>query len=266
VPLPLGSRRYRAWWAVVAAVVALGVAVVVLGPVRRALPSADRPDPTPGPVVLVPGYGGGTDSLQQLADRLRAAGRTATVLHLAGDGTGDLVAQARLLGRTVDELMSSTGAGSVDVVGYSAGGIVVRVWADELGGATVARRIVLLGTPNHGTEVAALAAGLGGGLCPVACQQLVSGSPLLARLDEEGAAHGPAWVSIWTDQDLVVVPPDSARLEGAESLTVQSVCPDEQVDHGSLPTDRAAQGLVLRAVGAGSFVPPGPADCAAVRS
>ena len=144
-------------------------------------------------------------------------GGTAMVLHLAGDGTGDLVAQARLLGRTVDELMSAHGAGSVDVVGYSAGGIVARVWADELGGARVARRIVLLGTPNHGTDVAALAAGLGGGLCPVACQQLVSGSGLLARLDEEGTARGPAWISIWTDQDLVVVPPDSARLDGAAS-------------------------------------------------
>ena len=36
---------------------------------------------------------------------------------------------------------------------------------------------------------------------------------------------------------------------------MQSVCPDEQVDHGSLPTDRAAQGLV-RARGRRRLVRP----------
>ena len=43
-----------------------------------------------GTVILVPGYGGGTDALEQLAATLQAAGRQTAVLHLAGDGTGDL--------------------------------------------------------------------------------------------------------------------------------------------------------------------------------
>jgi triacylglycerol lipase len=219
----------------------------------------------PGPVVLVPGYGGGTDGLDVLAARLREAGHRATVLHLAGDGTGDLMVQARLLQATVAELLAH-GASTVDVVGYSAGGIVTRLWADELGGAAHARRIVLLGSPNHGTQVAAVAAGFGAGLCPAACQQLVPGSTLLRGLDRAAASLGPVWVSLWTDQDVVVTPPDSARLTGATNMSVQGICHGEQVDHGSMPTDPAVAGIVVRALAAGPFSPPTPTDCSAVGS
>src|ERR1700759_4552098 len=46
------------------------------------------------PVLLVPGYGGGTSGLDVMAAALRREGRDVTVVQLAGDGTGDLNKQA----------------------------------------------------------------------------------------------------------------------------------------------------------------------------
>ena len=69
--------------------------------------SGSRPDQArPGPVLLVPGYGGSQAALSQLAGRLEAAGRTARVLTLPlwtgmddeqVDGVGAVM--ARLAGR-----------------------------------------------------------------------------------------------------------------------------------------------------------------------
>lgn len=217
-----------------------------------------------GPVILVPGYGGGTASLDVLAARLQTSGRATTVLTLAGDGTGDLTVEAGRLRAAVDAALAS-GAPSVDVVGYSAGGVVARLWAGELGGAAHARRIVLLGSPNHGTDVAALGAAFGGSLCPAACQQLAPNSDLLNGLNAGPATPaGPQWVSIWTNQDQVVTPPDSARLDGALNIVVQDVCPAASVDHSSLPTDPATQALVLRALASALMTAPSPAHCPAV--
>jgi triacylglycerol lipase len=245
------------------------VALVLVATVasKRSSEAAPTTDQTRlGPVILVPGYGGGTGSLDKLAGRLRAAGRTATVLQLAGDGTGDLLVEARRLKAAADAALAA-GAPSVDVVGYSAGGVVARLWAAELGGAAHARRVVLLGSPDHGTDVAALGAALGGSLCPAACSELAPDSDLLHTLNAgDETPAGPQWVSIWTDQDQVVTPPDSARLDGAVDVVVQDVCPNEQVDHGSLPTDRAMQGLVLRALAVPLMTAPSATDCAAVSS
>jgi hypothetical protein len=69
-------------------------------------------------------------------------------------------------------------------------------------------------------------------------------------------------VSIWTDQDQVVTPPDSSRLAGALDVVVQSVCRGRPVDHGALPTDAVVQGLVLRMLGPGPPSAPSAADCA----
>jgi pimeloyl-ACP methyl ester carboxylesterase len=254
-------RRFFAGLAVLVLVVAAGF---LIGR-SRSSSAATTSGAAPGPVVLVPGYGGGTDSLEVLAVRLRAAGHTVSILQLAGDGTGDLQVQAKRLKATVDSLVAA-GAPSVDVVGYSAGGVVTRLWASELGGAAHARRIVLLGSPNHGTEVAALGAAFGGSVCPAACKQLTPDSALLARLNQQDTPAGPQWVSMWTDQDEVVTPPDSARLDGAASFTVQSVCADAVVDHGTLPTNKVVEGLVVRALADAPFEQPGPQDCAAVSS
>jgi hypothetical protein len=147
----------------------------------------------------------------------------------------------------------------VDVVGYSAGGVVARLWAEEDGGAGIARRIVTLGSPHHGTDLAALAGSLLPGQCPTACAELAPNSDVLTQLNARTMRAGPVWVSVWTEQDQVVTPPDSARLDGAVNIPVQSICTGARLDHGNLPRDPVVQSLVLTALAPAR--PTAPTTC-----
>jgi triacylglycerol lipase len=259
---------------VVAAAVVLLLIVAGVVAVRALVGSAEaaQPAPTatarlqPGPVLLLPGYGGSTASLERLAVKLHSAtGRDVSVVRAVGNGTGDLTQQARALETTVRGLLAA-GAPSVDVVGYSAGGVVARIWADRFGGAGQARRVVTLGSPHHGTEVANLAAQLAPDECPTACRQLAPDSQLLLGLPV-GAIPGPRWVSVWTTQDDVVSPPSSGRLEGAVDVRLQAVCPDDRVDHSGLPDDALVAGIVVRAIAPTPLTsPPRPSQCHALRT
>jgi triacylglycerol lipase len=255
------SRRRRLLLVGVALLAVAVVAGAAVPLVRSRLGAADRPVPSqerPGPVVLVPGYGGGTAGLAVLAGRLREAGRQAIVVRMP-DATGDLAGQARVLDGYVERSLDG-GAPSVDVVGYSAGGVVARLWVQRHDGAAKARRVVTLGSPHHGAELAAAGAAAAPGGCPLACQQLVPGSRLLAGLTSPVPVP-PQWLSLWTVQDETVRPADSARLAGALNLPVQSICPGLRVSHGQLPTDPVVTQLVLAALGPGPLVTPPPGQC-----
>jgi pimeloyl-ACP methyl ester carboxylesterase len=258
----LSSARRRLVIGVAALLLATAVAVAVMVARRGASPANESPaQDRPGPVLLVPGYGGSTKSLEALAGRLRRAGREAEVLALPGGGVGDLREQAQALDAAARRAMTRAGAASVDVVGYSAGGVVARLWADDRGRA-VARRVVTLGSPHHGTVLASLAGAFLPDQCPLACQQLAPGSDLLNRLN--ATPEEPRLVSVWTTADEVIRPPESARLAGAGGLdvAVQSVCPDSKVRHGELPKDPVAQGIVLAQLTAGPPAALTRADCA----
>jgi dienelactone hydrolase len=238
--------------------VAAGVFAVFGGGHRSPVAEQDRP----GTVVLVPGYGGNVGSLTPLADRLRSLGRAAVVVSLPGQGNGDLTEQADALAAAVTRVLDG-GAPSVDLIGYSAGGVVVRLWLSRTADARSVRRVVTLGSPLHGTTLAGVGSTFVPGACPTACQQLVPGSALLKQLD---AAPVPVpWLSVWTRDDQTVTPPDSARLAGAVNVVVQEVCADAQVQHGQLPSDPLVVGLVLRALGTAPVAQPGSADCAPLR-
>jgi triacylglycerol lipase len=246
-----------------AAVLALSRAGADRSP--AAAPSAHRsaapPQNRPGPVLLVPGYGGGTGALNSLADRIRATGRNATVLRLPGGGTGSLITDAAVLNAAVSRALAR-GAPSVDVIGYSAGGVVALLWARRDDGAARARRIITLGSPFHGTELAAAAQAFVPDACPVACQQLIPGSTLLTSLDVSSPAGLPRWLSLWTTDDMIVTPTDSARLAGAIDIPVQSVCPALSISHSQLPTNPVVMAMVLQAIGPGPLRLPSAADCA----
>ncbi|HUZ23266.1 MAG TPA: hypothetical protein VMV07_05825 [Streptosporangiaceae bacterium] len=256
----LATRRqfFVAGVVLLVAAVACVLAVSILGG-RARLPPGLPAQGRPGPVLLVPGYGGSTSALSVLARHIRATGRAATVLRLPGNGTGSLIRDAGALNDAVARALRG-GAPSVDVIGYSAGGVATLVWAREDDGDRKARRVITLGSPFHGTALAAAAQGFAPGACPAACAQLVPGSSLLAGLAAGTPGHLP-WLSLWTTGDQTVTPPDSARLAGAINVPIQSVCPRQRISHAQLPTSPAVTAMVLRAIGPGPIRPPAPADC-----
>ncbi len=265
---PARRRLVLGVWAAVLALLVVAVAASLAGRGDSGADPRAVPQDQPGPVLLVPGYGGSTSGLALLAGRLRNQGKDVEVLSLPDNGQGDLMAQADVLAAAADAAIERTGAASVDVVGYSAGGVVARLWLSQAGAGAPVRRLVSLGAPQHGTALASLGA-LFAGQCPTACQQLDPASDLLARLNAGSgseAPEGPVSVSLWTSLDQVVIPPESAVLAGALNIQIQSVCPASEVTHSGLLSDPLVAAMVAAQLQASPPVRLGAADCARLSS
>jgi hypothetical protein len=138
---------------------------------------------------------------------------------------------------------------------------VARAWVGDFGGAGSARRVLSVGSPQHGTSVAELAVGVAG-RCPTACRQLEPESDLLRRLNaRDETPSGPVFASVWSDADRVVVPTGSAHLEGGVNFTVQSVCPGTSTSHGDLPADPVVQSALASVLGNGAAKRPTDVTC-----
>jgi triacylglycerol lipase len=227
--------------------VALTAAVLVLAGC-----GGDEPDSRP--VLLLPGYGGSPAGLMDLAATLEEDGRTAIVVPLAAAGTDDLRDQVALVDAAAQEALDDNDSDSVDVVGFSAGGLVARLW---VAGGGAPHRVVTLATPNHGTELV-----LGIDDCPPACQQLGPGSDVMLELnDGDETPDGTQWVTIWSDGDDAVLPPESARLDGALDITIQSVCPGLAIRHTDTPDDPAVVAMVSAVLAGDEAGVPENVDC-----
>jgi triacylglycerol esterase/lipase EstA (alpha/beta hydrolase family) len=243
--------------------VTLAAAAVVAGAATLSLALRDEADRAREvPVLVVPGYNGTPASVAPLTRRLRRDGRRVEALALPERGRGDIVASARALADAV----AATGAASVDLVGFSAGGVVVRAYLEDLDQPGRVRRVVLLGVPNHGAEIAEVAAGFDPSLCTGACAQLTPGSSLLAELNAGDETPYPAaYTNLWTELDSVVTPATSALLEGADNVSVQRVCPGASIDHGELVSDPLALGLTVEAL-RGQLHPESRPSCVRLRA
>jgi triacylglycerol esterase/lipase EstA (alpha/beta hydrolase family) len=256
----LAPARRRLVLVVIGVVAVAAVALAILIP--RWVGDSRRPvdQAVLGPVLVVHGYGGTPESMQTLVDAIEASGRDAEAVWLPDNNEGDLTVAAEALDQAVREAMDRTGAPSVDLVGYSAGGIVSRIWASSEEGENIVRRVLTLGSPHHGTTLADTGATITE--CTPACEQMTTGSDLLRRLNVgDETPVGPTWVSIWSEQDETVTPPETSRLEGALNIPVQSVCPDAEVSHNQLPNLPLMLNLVVAELGAGDPVPLTESDC-----
>jgi triacylglycerol lipase len=220
------------------------VAIVVILAVAALHDSPPEPRSADVPVILVHGYGGTPASMGTLAAALKHVGRRVTTVALPQHGEAELSREAHVLSAAVDR----TGPAKVDLVGFSAGSIVVRTYLSSASGRSKARRVVLLGAPNHGTTLASLALSTDPSLCLDACRELTRGSGFLRALNSHAPPAAVPITVIWTHDDKVVTPPGSAVLAGAANVEVQSVCPKAVLAHGDLVTSPVAIGLTLTAL------------------
>ncbi len=210
-------------------------------------------------VVLVHGLGGDPSDMTALSARLRAAGRQTLVVALPLRGVVPIAESAAAL-----ETALTPVAGRVDLVGYSLGGVVVRAWIEQYGGASRVDHVVTIASPHHGATLAGL---VDASRCIGACLELRPGSPFLLELnDGDETPDGPTWVTLRTSLDRTVEPVDSASLDGALNILLQDVCPDSTVGHGSIGRDPLPVGLVVRALDDRLPTAPPPPECAGVRA
>lgn len=237
--------------AFVAAVVLAAAGFVVLHsdepPPPAASPAAELPQ---GTVLLIPGYGGGTSELMQLQAELEQQDITTEIVGVGG-GDQDLRSYASLAAERARGLRRA-GAPAPDVIGYSAGGLTARIAVTD--NPDLFRKVVMIATPNAGTQAAELGAQFG--QCPTACEQMRPGSDLLDSLPEPDDPG--RWLSVWSDTDSVVRPPDSSVLPGTTDYRLQAAC-DRPVDHGQVPTDSQTLAAVTAFLASASL----PESCVA---
>jgi triacylglycerol esterase/lipase EstA (alpha/beta hydrolase family) len=187
------------------------------------------------------------------------------------DAMGNIAASAGQLSAFVNQVLSETGAGKVDIVGWSQGGMMPRYYINDLGGAAKVNMLVGLAPSNYGTTVDGLVTyigdlgllGLGTALLSPACDacvQQLQGSSFLAALNTDPTAAGVKYVVIETKDEDVVTPYTNAFLPAApnvQNITLQNQCPQDASDHISIPYDSNALADVVNALGTDSptFVP-----------
>ena len=185
------------------------------------------------PVVIVPGFTTGNifaiGYLPQ-KQRLQNAGYDVTLLTYPDYGFGDIHANAVLLRNTVNAVKARTGASKVDLVAHSMGGLVSRDYVKTLGGSSSVDSLIMMGTPNYGTNLAKIAQFFFGGSCIgiTACQQMATGSSYLNSLNAGDDTIGSVrYTSIATKVDEIVFPYTTAYLAkdgNIANLAVQDKC------------------------------------------
>lgn len=191
------------------------------------------------PVLLVHGIWDRGTIFAALVRRLRGEGRAhVEAIDLAPrDASVPLEVYAGQVEEAAARLLARAGVRQLDLVGFSMGALVSRLWLVERGGRARTRSFVSISGPQRGTALARL--GLGPGTA-----QMRPGSALLRRLEADPVGLGAVRVtSIWTPFDLMILPPRSGVLPGGAERRIPVPL------HALMPRSPRVIAAVLEAIG-----------------
>lgn len=225
----------------------------------------------PYPVVLVHGtYLNMSDTWQAASPLLTDHGYCVFSLNYGAlispaddfQGLGEISASAQQLATFVDQVLAATGAGRVDIVGHSQGGMMSRYYINFFGGAQKVDKLVGLAPPNYGTTIDGLINLLNTlnllvpvnsvvGIACDACVEQEIGTPFLAKLNATPTVPTVDYTVIADKGDEVTTPYTNAFLPAAPNvtnLTVNDQCVLDNTEHFELPYDPVALADVLNAL------------------
>jgi triacylglycerol lipase len=242
-------------------------------------PSAQHPDP----VVLVHGLAATMeDNWSTMAPLLADNGYCVFALTYGLDpgessvgGLQAMEVSSHQLASFVDQVLASTGAPKVDLVGHSEGTVMPQYYLKVLGGAAKVKRYVAIAPLYHGTTLYGLSAGInaldtyfpsvGAAIGSAvtngcgSCQEFLKGSSFLTNLYSDGvfAVPGVTYTTIMTRYDELVIPYTSGELNSpdATNIVVQDQCALDFSEHATLAWDPVVGQDILNALDPGDAQP-----------
>ena len=170
------------------------------------------------PVLLIHGFMGTRGSMYVLEQRLIRDGFNVISFNLGYLNVRDIRSSALLIHRKVLQVLEQTAQPRIDIIGHSMGGLIGLYYIKRLGGQQHVRRMVQLGTPNHGTWTALLGVATLG-LLSSSSWQLLPGSTFLTDLHRDPLPQSVEFYTIAAERDWVC-PPAATQLEGAHAVTL----------------------------------------------
>jgi pimeloyl-ACP methyl ester carboxylesterase len=176
------------------------------------------------PVLLVHGVLCNAGVWHSFARWLRARGVAPVYAVSYGPPLAAIDTFTAQVAAKIDAILAATGASRVVVIAHSMGGLVMRAYLRDHGGAKIAR-LVTVGTPHEGSMHAWMAVG--------AClAQMRPGNTWLAGLGAPACDPLPPIVSLWSWHDSMVAPQTSSRIGFGENVELSGVA------HNALLRDR----------------------------
>lgn len=182
-------------------------------------PLTPLPDDGQRVVVFIHGLGGHRGNFLPMQAYFWVQGRrrALSIGFQERDSIATMADQLAALLRQLIQVNQLAPQRSIELVAHSMGGLIARLMLQDAALAAAVAHLVTLGTPHEGTQLARL-------LQTTKVRELRSGSEIIARLQGQlpwaGPPALPRLTAVWSPADVVLMPPESARVPGAHNVEV----------------------------------------------
>lgn len=214
-----------------------------------------EPEAASTPIILLHGYFHNRSAFVVMRRALKRAGfRTVSTVNYNpfSHGLEDLASQ---LSAHVEEVLGTTEAHQVHLVGHSLGGLVARYYVQALGGSEFVHTCATLGTPHQGTYAAYIGRGR-------AARQVRPNTPIIQRINQHDTPVDTRFISFYSNLDGMILPASNAKITSpalnAENILVKDLGHQSLLVSKSVTRQLAARLATLEPVIPSSDVPSLP--------